>query len=129
MSHRKPSPTPTLGFPGGSVVKNLPANTGYAVSTPGWGKSLEESVATHSSILAWRIPMGRGAWQATVHRVKKSQTQLSMRTSIHPNIKENSPEFPSSTTCMIPLFTFRFLIHLKFVFLFGVKYESKIIIF
>ena len=86
-------------------------------------------MATHSSIPAWRIPMGREAWQATVHRVKKSQRQLSMHACIHPNIEENSPEFLSSTTCMILLFTFRFQIHLNFVFLFGVKYESKIIIF
>ena len=35
---------------------------------------LEESMATHSSILAWRIPMDRGAWWATVHRVSKGQT-------------------------------------------------------
>ena len=34
-------------------------------------------MATHSSILAWRIPMGRGAWGATVHRVAKSRTKLS----------------------------------------------------
>ena len=33
--------------------------------------------ATHSSILAWRIPMDRGTWRATVHGVAKSQTQLS----------------------------------------------------
>ena len=33
--------------------------------------------ATHSNILAWRIPMDRGAWQATVHGVSKSQTRLS----------------------------------------------------
>ena len=32
-----------------------------------WEDPLEEGVATHSSILAWRIPMGRGAWRATVH--------------------------------------------------------------
>ena len=32
---------------------------------------LEESVATHSSILAWRVPMDRGAWQTEVHRVTK----------------------------------------------------------
>ena len=38
---------------------------------------LEEGMATHSSILAWRIPMDRGAWWATVHGVTKSQTQLS----------------------------------------------------
>ena len=37
---------------------------------------LEEDMATHSSILAWKIPMDRGAWQATVHRVTKSQTRL-----------------------------------------------------
>ena len=35
---------------------------------------LEEGMTTYSSILAWRIPMDRGAWQATVHRVKKSWT-------------------------------------------------------
>ena len=38
---------------------------------------LEEGMATHSSILAWRIPMERGAWWATVHGVAKSQTRLS----------------------------------------------------
>ena len=38
---------------------------------------LEESMATHSSILAWRIPMDRGAWQAIVYQVTKSRTQLS----------------------------------------------------
>ena len=34
-------------------------------------------MATHSSILAWRIPMDRGSWQAVVHVVAKSQTRLS----------------------------------------------------
>ena len=37
----------------------------------------EREMATHSSILAWRIPMDRGAWEATVHGVEKSQTRLS----------------------------------------------------
>ena len=37
---------------------------------------LKKGTATHSSILAWRIPMDRGAWQATIHRVTKSQTRL-----------------------------------------------------
>ena len=36
-------------------------------------------MATHSSILAWRIPMDEGAWQATVHGVAKSWTQLSVK--------------------------------------------------
>jgi len=35
---------------------------------------LEEGMATHSSIFAWRIPMDRGAWEAIVHGVAKSQT-------------------------------------------------------
>ena len=38
---------------------------------------LEEGIATHPSILAWRIPMDRGAWRAAVHRVAQSQTRLS----------------------------------------------------
>ena len=37
----------------------------------------EKGHATHSNILAWRSPMDRGAWQATVHEVTKSRTQLS----------------------------------------------------
>ena len=37
---------------------------------------LEEGMATHSSVLAWRIPMDRGAWWVTVHEVAKSRTQL-----------------------------------------------------
>ena len=54
------------------MVKNLPANAGDLGSTPGLEDPLEEGMATHSSILAWRIPMDRGAWQATVHGVAKS---------------------------------------------------------
>ena len=38
---------------------------------------LEEEIITHPSILAWKNPMDRGAWQATVHGVAKSRTQLS----------------------------------------------------
>ena len=38
--------------------------------------SLEEEMATHPSILAWRLPQDRGTWQATVHGVAKSWTQL-----------------------------------------------------
>ena len=42
----------------------------------GW-EDLQEAMATHSSILAWRIPMDRGAWSATMHGVAKSCTQVS----------------------------------------------------
>ena len=45
-----------LGFPGGSVVKNLPAKQKMWVQSLGWEDPLEEVVATHSSILAWEIP-------------------------------------------------------------------------
>ena len=44
------------GFPGGSVVKNLPANAEDTGLIPGLGRSLEKKMATHSSILAWEIP-------------------------------------------------------------------------
>ena len=40
----------------------------------GWEDLLEEDMASYSSILAWRIPMNRRAWQATVHVVTKSRT-------------------------------------------------------
>ena len=42
-----------------------------------WEDPLDEGMATTSSILAWRIPMNRGAWWDTVHEVAKSQTWLS----------------------------------------------------
>ena len=45
-----------MGFPGGLVVKNLPANAGDMVWSLGWKDSLEKEIATHSSILAWEIP-------------------------------------------------------------------------
>ena len=45
-----------MGFPGGSVVKNLPANAGDACLIPGSGRSPGEGHATHSSILDWEIP-------------------------------------------------------------------------
>ena len=46
------------------------------VRSLGWEDPLEDSTATHS-ILAWRIPIDRGPWRATVHGVAKSQTWLS----------------------------------------------------
>ena len=46
----------------------LPVQEAWVLSL-GWEDPLEESMATHSSILAWRIPMDRGAWQATVYGV------------------------------------------------------------
>ena len=58
------------------MVKNPPAVQETWVQSLGWEDPLEEGMATHSNILAWRIPMDRGAWHATVHGVTKSRTQL-----------------------------------------------------
>ena len=54
------------------MVENLPTNAGEAVPSLGWGDPLEKDMATHSSILAWEIPMDRGAWWATVSGVTES---------------------------------------------------------
>ena len=59
------------------MVKNLLAMQETRVPSLGREDPLEEEIATHSSFLAWRSPMDRGAWQATVHGVTKNQTQLS----------------------------------------------------
>ena len=56
------------------MVKNLPAMLETWVQSLGWENPMEKGMATHSSILAWRIPMGKGIWQATVNGVAKSQT-------------------------------------------------------
>ena len=44
------------GVPGGSMVRNLPANAGDASLIPGMGRSFGEEMATHSSILSWKTP-------------------------------------------------------------------------
>ena len=56
------------------MVKNSPEVQETWVQSLGWEDPLEESMAIHSSILAWRIPMDRGSWQATVHGFEKSWT-------------------------------------------------------
>ena len=56
------------------TVKNLPAMQETWVRPLGWEDPLEQVLETHSSILAWRILMDRGVWQATVHGVAKSDT-------------------------------------------------------
>ena len=53
------------------MIKNLPARQVTQVLSLGWEDPLEKGMATHSSILAWRIPMDREAWWATVPGVTK----------------------------------------------------------
>ena len=60
-------------------VKNPPAmQETQETQFPSLGQEdpLEKEMATHSSILAWRIPMDRGDWWATVHGVANCETQL-----------------------------------------------------
>ena len=59
------------------MVKNPPAMRETWVQSLVWEDPLEECLATHSSILAWRILLDGGAWWATVHGVAKSRTRLS----------------------------------------------------
>ena len=66
-----------MGFTGGSDSKESACNAGTLGSIPVWEDCLEQGMAIRSSILAWRIPMDRGAWRATVHWLAKSWTQLS----------------------------------------------------
>ena len=58
------------------MVKNLPAMQKTWVRSLGWEDPLEEGMATHSSILAWRIPTDRGARRVTVRELAKSHTRL-----------------------------------------------------
>ena len=64
------------------MVENPPAMWDTWVQSLGWEDPLGEGMATNSSILAWRIPMNRGAWRATVLLGLQSQTLLK-RLSIH----------------------------------------------
>ena len=60
-----------MGFPGGSMVKNLPANAGDAGSTRGSGSSLGEGNGYPLQYSCLGNPTDRGAWQAMVYRVAK----------------------------------------------------------
>ena len=74
------------GFPGGSVVKNQPAKQETQIPSLDQADSLEKEMATHSSIVGWKIPWAGGAWWATVHRVAKESDmtkQLNNNTTGH----------------------------------------------
>ena len=65
------------GFPGDSVVKNLPAQAGDTGSVPGSGRSAGEGNGNPLQYSCLGNPMDRGAWCATVQGITKSWTQLS----------------------------------------------------
>ena len=62
------------GFPGGSVVRNLPANAGDTSSILGWGRSLEEGNGNPLQYSCLGNSTDRGAWWVTAHGVVKSHT-------------------------------------------------------
>ena len=66
-----PSPQASLVA---EMVKNPPAVWETWVQSLGWEDLLEKGMATHTSILAWRIPMDRRAQRASAHGVTKSWT-------------------------------------------------------
>ena len=63
--------------PEGIHKNNLPAMQESWIPSLGWEDLLEEGMATHFSILVWKIPMDRGTWRATIPGVAKSRTRLS----------------------------------------------------
>ena len=65
-----------MGFPGGSVVKNLLTNAGEVGSIPGLGSSPGEGYGNPLQYSCLENPMDRGAWWAAVHGVTKSRTRL-----------------------------------------------------
>ena len=60
------------GLPGGSVIKNLPADTGDTSSISGSQRSPGEGKGNPLQYSCLENPMDRGAWRATVHGVPKS---------------------------------------------------------
>ena len=70
-------------FPGGSDSKASACNAGDPGSIPGSGRSLEKEMATHSSILAWRIPWTEESGRLQSTGVAKSRTRLSDFTFFH----------------------------------------------
>ena len=77
-----PPLTILLGFPGSSVGKGSACSAETLVWSLGWEDPLEKEMATHSCILAWKSPMDRGAWWATVHGVARVGHNLATKPSI-----------------------------------------------
>ena len=63
------------------MEKNPPAMQETWVQSLGWEDPLEDGMATLYGILAWRIPMDRGAWRAAVHGVSESDTTEQLSTA------------------------------------------------
>ena len=68
------------------MIKNLPANAGDEGSIPGSGRSPGEGNGNPLQYSCLENPMDRGAWQAIIHGVARSQTRLSPHTYTHTKI-------------------------------------------
>ena len=89
-------------------VKNLPAIWETWVQSLGWEDPLEENMAAHSDICAWRITVDGEAWWATVHVVTESDTpkhSSRIHTHTHIPITESDPYFVK--------YYFRIILHLN----------------
>ena len=94
-------PHPLLGFPGGSVVKNLPANAGDAGDTcslPGSGRFPKEGNGNPLQCSYLGNPVGRGAWRATAHWRAHSQTWLERRSM---RACRRSPQLNSRSSTLV----------------------------
>ena len=90
------------GFPGGSMVKKLPAIQETQVQSLGQEDPLEKEMVAHSSMLAWEIH--RGAWWATVHGVTRVEDNLVTKPP-PPHHLFNTPQFSHILDCPIVTFT------------------------
>ena len=73
------------------MIKNLPALQETWLRSLGWEGSLKKGIATHSSILAWRIPKDRGAWWAAIRGVSESDISPAENSGV-PTVQEGMKE-------------------------------------
>ena len=109
-------------FPHYAVVKNPSANAGDikdSSSIPGLGRSPGKEHGTLSSIFAWRIPQTE-VWWATVHRVTKSRTWLSMHT-VYGKTQPSLPSFSFAVFILVFLQLVVFFVFFFFFWLFGLR--------
>ena len=84
------------GFPGGSVVVNMPADTGDVGLNPGSGRSPGEGNGNPLQYSCLGNPRDRGAWWAIVHGVKKSRHSLATKQQYQPDVRLQLPGFTAA---------------------------------
>jgi len=102
-----------LGFLGGLDSKESTCNMGDLGSVLGLGRSPEEGMATHSSILAWRIPMDRGTWWASLRGCK--EPSLPLLVPLSPSLSSLvTTSFFSLSVSLFLFVIFSFVLFFKF---------------